>query len=786
MRHPTPFSNRWLLLASLAMLWMGVSLASGQSSEPTLTAWGTASGVEAFRPGKWTVVRSTVTNPSEQPSDVLVAHFFAEQPLIQFATRLTLPPRSRRDVQQLIRIPDAVTGDSVTIQTLLLDPAASPERVFENSRQTGTLILSGDGPVTAMLCDEEDDEAIDFAGLIRRSADFKPTNQLLRLDALPSDAAGYEALDALFISAARPRLDPAQLAALRTWLIGGGRAWVMLDQVECDFLDALLREDSLVQEIARVPLTTVSFDEYPRRGHDFDPPVTMTRVLPGGAQVIHHVQKWPASLRLSIGRGTVIVTTLSPRAWRDGRYKTLEPLQELAAAFLYPDDKQPLTKADFEPLARHQTAYTIVGRGHIVAGMTALLLVILVPGGWLVMRRQGEWSALLATTASIALALYFVALGAMSRKQSPPAIAWATLAFVSPSQREAVVQGLASIYTPHEGIGPVQSRRGGVAWPVMETLDGSLLRLTWTDGDKWQWRNLSLPPGAVRLFHVNASATSAVNTTATATFNESGVVGTLPPELARTWENPSLLTPRGLVPLHANADGGFVIDDSQPQTDPATPTEAAKRAAEIGRLLAGRFSEPLLVGWAPPVDVGISVPQDIASRGGTVAVMPLRFVRPAPGARFHIPSQMIGMKSSPSPTGELAIPIFNAASGEWTGPHVTGGEVTLRMTLPPSLSPMRLDRLAIIMDIQSPGRDVELITYQGQNRTSAKTWQSPEGYMSANLEADTLPSIDAEGSFYLTLRIGQPVTEQDNPWMIRGMSIELWGVTLTPDQPPAR
>ncbi|MCE9591883.1 MAG: hypothetical protein K8S99_15330 [Planctomycetes bacterium] len=782
--------TRWFVLAAIGLFI--AAPAPAQNPEPDLFSAGTTSGVSAYRPGRWSVLRSAVENPSEQSVEVLLTHSFTTQPQVQFATRLRLPPMSRRWVDQLVRLPENIKGKQAGLQLLLIDPSASAERVFADGRQESSMRVDGEGPVTGLLGDPDDDDEAAMANLVRRSVGSRPRNPLLTPGAFPSDPAGYEPLDGLFLTADHNPLDPAQTAALRSWLIAGGRLWVMLDQVDPAFLTALLRDDAPVELIDRVPLSTVTFEGFPESRRDFDPPVTMARLLPGSARVLHKVNGWPAALRWNIGEGFVIATTLSPRAWQDARRKTVEPLQMLAADFLRAPAVYRPVSADFEPLARGQVGYSIVGRTTVLAMMLLFIAMLVLPGIVLTQRRRGEWTALLGACAALIVVAVFILIGAVTRRQAPTTLAWATLAHVTPSQDAASLTGLVSVYAPEAGLGPVESHGQGIAWPTQTDAQGSLRRLTWTDHEQWEWQPLELPSGAVRLFDVRTVVPISADLTARATFDESGLVGVMPPSGGRAWEEPAIVTARSVMPISPRPDGRFTLtaEPTAPVTTGASSTPLTRRAA-IQRLVSHRFTQPTLIGWAEPIASGLALPQESVQRGGCIMAVPLRIDPPRPGARIRIPSELLAIQSVRSPVGDPVAPVYNQMTGTWDGAFNASLRATIRFTLPPAVASLRLESAAVRLDIRAPRRRVELITYDNARARPLEQWESPGGEARVLLEGDRLPPVTPEGFIYLTVQVHDPrergTTDEDSseiPWSIRGMSLELLGVTGPADRQP--
>ena len=86
-----------------------------------------AAGIGFLRPGTWGLLHTFVDNPTDSPLHLLVATSFKDESNLQFATEVSLPPHSKRDIWQPVRCPEHIRGDgrAVEDQSLLLDTSGS-------------------------------------------------------------------------------------------------------------------------------------------------------------------------------------------------------------------------------------------------------------------------------------------------------------------------------------------------------------------------------------------------------------------------------------------------------------------------------------------------------------------------------------------------------------------------------------------------------------------------------------------------------------------------------------
>ena len=233
----------------------------------TLRNSGTASGVMHLHAGKWGMLRATVHNPTDQNQEAVYALRFDEMPSLQFVTPVWIPPRSQRQVYIPLRgagaaadrLPSSRRGglEIMRGEALLIDVTRQPERRIV--REQALIMKRSDRPVTGRLISNIGDgkRSSELVSAMRVATNLSTTVSGLRDTELPHFTAGWEGLDHMVISRHRPELDAAQMESLRQWIASGGRLWIMIDQVDTNFVASLLREAWTCSILDTVDLTDV-------------------------------------------------------------------------------------------------------------------------------------------------------------------------------------------------------------------------------------------------------------------------------------------------------------------------------------------------------------------------------------------------------------------------------------------------------------------------------------------------------------------------------------------------
>jgi hypothetical protein len=800
-------------------------------------------GAGFLRPGEWGGSRLRIENPTDREIHALATGNFNGQPTLQFGYEIVMPPHTRLAVWQPVRAPDAPdlaapagaasasplarapvkaaargpkNASGLEVKSILLAGPAGDEHQL--ARKDGMVRVEFERPSLATMTDSNqiNDVTLDFATALKSGVGRGKRVFSLRPDEAPPVAAAWQVLDSLILSAKSPPLDEAQLAAMRHWVLAGGKLWIMLDRVDPGFCRRLLREDWTLDVIDRVGLTDVTIEGEggPSRS-EFETPVDMVRVVAHGMEVTHRVNGWPAALSKRVGRGAIVVTTVGARAWMSDWFIAREPLMRLGRSFLLPSPQPPLTAKDFQAYLSSQIGYSIVSRKPVAIILTAFCLAILGVGLFLQRRNRLEWLGAFAALGAVVVAGVFILIGLLNRWEVPLTVAGAQLVRVVPAQDEAVVTGELSVYSPKDGQGPIEATRGGVVWPDMAGQgSGDVLRMVWTDIDKWQWRGLTLPSGAVRNTEVQHTVPLAKPARVTATFDENGVVAKIRPGPFEDLQDLVIATPAGhLAPrgennvLHASQKdvlpagqylaGGLVgqvsglrqkiyrqlLGGPEVERGSAVAAEEAYMAASqavseepaVGVSRRPAYpDQPMLLAWAKSMSVGIELVQkDAELRQSALVIFPLAFDRPAAGSTVRVPSPFVPFTPLRRRGNESNI-VFDPIAHEWI-PSSQGAVASLRFQLPRAVCPLRVTALRVLLDIAAAGREVEVTAVLADGSTATLgSVSSPAGLVEFDVPEEKAPQPDAAGGITLTLRVDEG-NDSTATWRVHRFGVEVAG-----------
>jgi hypothetical protein len=449
-----------------------------------------------------------------------------------------------------------------------------------------------------------------------------------------------------------------------------------------------------------------------------------------------------------------------------------------------------------------------VGRLPVLLVLAGALGGMLLAGAYFQRRGRLERATLVALVLAAAACVALLGLSATRQHAVPLTVASVQVGEVLPHQQQLVATGRLGIYSPIADQGPLQATRGGLVWPDFSAQRGTLIRMTWSDMDRWQWDRLALPQGAI----LPASFTNVVPldppVTATGTFGPEGFIARVHTGPFGKIEDALLLGPSGrvaprlapggaaagpeIVDLAAGPDdvlggnqylGGGMLTDVQ-----------NRRQLVYRQMLEHRAgpSTPRLLAWTSDLDLGFVLPerQQAQRPRVTLATMPVTLVRPAAGpvlvpgvflelrASMNLPVGKSGTRGQPS--GRVTI--FDAPKGEWNS---TASAVTLylQFQLPEVVRGLKVERGTLTLDIRAPGRTTELL--YPPDRSSAgegRVLESRDGLSGPvvwNLEGARLPAPDADGTITLGLRVNDAGSDAESKaalWQIRSIDLDVLGV----------
>ncbi len=783
-------------------------------------------GVDAYVPNKWGSLNVQLVNPTSEPLELFSTTYFEEEPTLQFGRRVWVPARSRIEVWHPILVPD-VSADvtQFNLRSLVMDARQAREVLIRSDsgflQHDAILRRTVVTPVTGLIDtlddsqSEESEAAYELLVETRLQAGLNRQIKLLSDRMLPTGEESLQALDQLVIADSRIMNDGAGLSAIRRWLFGGGRVWVMLDRVDPRVLESLLGDEFTGEVVGRVGLTTVRMESAAVLGNErwtqeYEQPVQFVRMVVSDVDVAYSIDGWPAAFSKNCGEGRLLVTTLGPPGWMrrqtaaeansrtPGKFALSAPMQNLVPDLFPPRPAPLLPEEMLEPQVREYVGYSIPSRwlvGSLLIGLSVLLAGL---GVCLWRANRLELMGVIGPGLGLAVSLVLVLLGQHQRSAVPASVASVQFVQAVSGTDDVRVQGVAGLFAPEAGTATVSGQQGGWLMPEMTGLKGTTRRMIWTDLGTWHWENLPESAG-LRSATFRQSGATADRIEARATFGPTGVIGRLHGGAGHSPSDVVLATRDGRIGVEVRDDRTFVAHADNVFTSEQflsaglLTDEQNRRRRTLQHLLTNpqRREYPAsaqLFYWSDPWDLGFRFGERPKSFGAALVAVPVQWERPPVGTEVAIAAPLLPYRATIGPDGALPPALWDHNQHIWHEKSVPSS-TWLRFQVPAVLLPLQVQRARLMIQVTGPVGMLEIAAHRAPDIVALKTWIDPVGTLTLDITDIELVKVSADGGLLLRVSGGDPdrpeLTNADlqhgekrSYWQIESLTLDLRGKTI--------
>lgn len=786
---------------TFVVLWMVLTCSANAQSRdndnsPAIDSGAVATGVTFARPGEWTQLRNIVRNPTDADVTLTVTNTLGKAANVQFGTTLWLPANSRRVVDIPARVmdhEDVKPRSGLPIQTLLLSPSAGGGEKSWLSRQIGQVLVEGNS-LNISILGQSDDQTFDLVSKVRVDVEGEKGVRSIRSEVAPFTVEAWDPLSAVVI-AHTPDLDARQMHAFRSWILGGGRVWLMLEDVDPLFISQLLGDMWDVTLVDKTRLSRVTFGRTKQAGDEYVEPVTLVRTLPGSAEVLSKIGQWPAAMSIPMGKGEVVVTTLSARAWMTKQASSY--MEQVGERLLVRQGRFNPVEAAAVELAATRIGRPIVGRAVVLVVLVTMVLLMMAAGVAFYRMGRLEWMGAAAPAMAVVTALILLGIGKAKQGEVPLTISTVSVVTVTPELGHGVVRGSTAVYSPSMEEGPLQATAGGMIWPDFSGLQGKVVRLLVSDLDKWKWQGVEFSSGVIRTGSLKQDIRFDKPVVLTGQFAEQGLQINANLGQFDSIRDVLLATPGGVMSLNNNQtqtnSDQTSTDQTSQKTYLATPAnvlapnqfvsvdgaimseEQQQRQTFYSQLFnnAGELPDrPNLIGWVKNLQPGLMLEDDFEEQSVSLVMIPVTMRRPTSGQKVLVPSTFMKFDVVKVPGERASATIYNRITGEWI-PVTNPTRVALAFTLPESVRPMEIESATFTMAISAPGRTVDLLTREGLKGEPAYSVQGPTRSVTYVFTGASKLKADAKGQVLVIVRVGD--TLNSDLWKISQVSLQVQG-----------
>jgi hypothetical protein len=654
------------------------------------------------------------------------------------------------------------------------------------------------------------------------------------VNSLPSSPLGLKSIDQFVLASGRMARDHAGLSALRQWLEGGGKMWVMLDLVDPEVLIPLLGDAIDFHVVERISLAKFKIESRPSSGiglrtqtHEHDRPVEFARVLlPPEESVEHSIDGWPVCFERAVGLGKVVFTTLGLRgfvagagvppffadrqtpqkgagipgknagapAQRKGASAASQwpVLAQVATDLLPLINERTFDVAAFGGLLNDDIGYAVIGRGRLLLVFAGFFAAAAVAGMMLRRSRRPELVGWLAPAAALGAAGMVLALAQLDRQAATPTTAVAQIVQPVSGTNEAAVHGLLAACRTESGPGEAGASPEVFFELDMSGTDGQIRRLIWNGLDGWRWDNLRLPAG-IRLAPFTATLRTPAPITAVARIGPNGLEGKLTAQPFTELTDAVLHRRNGRdLAVHIQKDGTFASSQEDVlalgQFLPGTVlSDRQQRRQDLYREFLKFPSEQanreVLLAWAKPAAMDIKLADGAPQTGAALLMVPLQMERSARGQRVRLPGPLVTCRKAGVRNQAIAV----AREGGMDA------DMKLLFLVPAAVLPLKIEQARLQARIRAPGRRLVIAAPQDIGSAELYRAESPADAFHLDLTDDRLLRLDQDGRLHLDLslhspeqireqtpeQITQSVREGNRPqnWRIDYLELEVAGRT---------
>lgn len=795
-------------------------------AQPDLKLRMNAGGIGRHVSSRWGMTKATVTNEHSETQTALIVVTPAGSGGLQYAKKVSVPARSTFETSWPVRL--GTVNTAISDFAYLIFPTGAEDGLIHRRKNDEFIptyaALVTPNPVLGLTgflpdADETNEEMNSTLNLLRLMSYSRRLEQnviSMNLAGLSSHGECLDPLDQLTVTSSELLHYPDAIDSIRAWLQRGGRLWIRLDRTGIDAARSLL-DDALPLSVVGETTTnsvllTLNPDyrkqTFPTREVErtFDEPIRYVRVVQDSGEVFWTIDGWPVAIRVSVGRGTVVVTTVDSAVFCVRRARTrddapefqLIPSAEPMQSALFMNRQEPLLRPDsVTEQAASIIGYRIPSRFTAIGLTLCFPVILMVVGVWLQRREQGERLILLLPVIAILMAIPAVGIGSLGRGVAPKTVIETALVQSVPGSKRLVSDGYASVFDFGSEALNISGTEGTIVEVDPDPTNRNYRRLVWTGVDRCHWEGLKQPDG-IRTFSQRSLETLQHPLSVTATFDENGVVGTLDPgglsetgDLIIAGMSPDRMsltldaagqfrgTPQDVLAV-GNFSGHTLVSDQQ------------RRRAEVyasvfenkGRVEA--FPQlPSLLFWAQSdrqmLNIGDS---DVRRDRSLLVVHPLRMEKPKIGTRITIPSPFLALRTTQDSEGNGVSSIFDNGRRQWSKTEASSKSF-MQFQIPAVCLPFDVDTAEIELFIRAGSRTVTVSAGGFESQEVVGSLVSPLGAQSISIPADLIRKSCREGKLYVSLNVSdldgspQDAIENDSETQNDYWEISRLGLTLT-------
>ncbi len=780
------------------------------------------------------MVAASIYNRSDREASGLIVVTPQGSGGVQFARKVAVPAKTQFSTQWPVRI--SQTGDSgLTDMEYLYFPSGEDDG--EIRRRDGEsalpsisgMVARGSAGISGVIPMPEPQRGRTSLQNLMRAMRFSKLNDIFLATVLPQDLGMYEeslhAVDHLAVGDPNLRMYPEACDSIRKWVSRGGRLLIAMDQCGPDVAQHLLGDSLNVNVVGEASTMSLKLDlnrdysqsQFPVRSvtREFDEPIRYFRVDVDRGEPIWFVDGWPVAIRIPMGLGTVVLTTIEPDAFYEPRamvmgrgeasHGMIESSRRMLESMYSPRVPSLLPPESVSAHAAEMVGYQVPAR-QTASILLVIFPLVLIMGGVLLHRReQGQRIVLGLPILAILTALPAIVMGARQRAVAPTTVIETSAIMSTPGATQLPGDGYSSLYLPDPELLSVQTTDGTVLDFESDTTNQDFKRLVWDDPLTSHWENLQQHVG-LKSHPIRFEKTVPKAIEAVVTFTKEGLAGKLTAE-GLSVTSPILVATENHLHMSCELNGNEFVaqaDDLLAQGQYFKGTMVSEENRFQSSLMDGVFHarnsqdpfpmEPVVMFWINADRAKFQIgDQNVRRKDAALVLHPIRLSAPGADELVTIPPPFLPYRSIQTDEGSYSS-VFSNLTRRWTETE-TSALTRLEFDIPAVCQPFQVATAELNLSIRAAARAVSFRWGKpGVGFTEFKKINSPLGVVTLAIPDELLTQGPSE-KLYLEFDVGAAGSdsqtsgdlagamagEQDDSWKID----RLW-LTVTGKRTPSK
>lgn len=750
-----------------------------------------------IKPGEVLALQATVANAGNDAQEAILVVTIDGQANRQSVRKVVVPANNTSMVDVFVNVPSSVVGKNLVDVTAALyverdgqevvvprGPSQPPEYTLQlgpDPQPTQVaFILKSDSESTPAWYWPQPLPAMNYEFALASRIDTELNRRGAVYDArpFPNSSLDWSSLETVILDDEAALRDAAFVASLREFMAGGGKLWVMLDQVSSEAVRPLLGPEQICETVDTVAMSDFTVKviggenpiaEQDRTVSSYSP-LMMKRVIHHGGRVTHEVDGWPAAIWMPVGYGTLLLTTLDAAAWLQVRenpssqepffaaYQSRIWANQLSIEINMPSLSQPLSDQVDYPMKL--IGNPVVPKPWVVTTLAAFCALLGLAGVWRWLAGDLSWLGILAPVVGLIFGGAMLLAASYVRRDIPESVARLQLIQVNEDGSLADVREQSAVYLENSAdMSLVSDLDGGAR--VDEQLASGVVRFEIDDFRKWSLKNTAWPPGPWRYESFYTIPTQGL--VAEASLTADGVEVLLP-QLPYAFEDAVLGFNRGDPMIcQAAGDNRLIIDGSLSADGDRWIAGTLISSEQQRRLEVYQdFFRPddrtqnldrVLYGWTKIWPESPKWTKDLMETGAALVSLPVRLSRPAAGETVFVPHGLVKLQRDLNqPSATFA---YSDTTGKWQKELTMAISADLQFVLPDELLPFQAESMDLELDIKAPQRDVVVLVTTADGPVEVGRLSSPSIPWNATITDPRVLAEAADGVINVALQVGE-------------------------------